>query len=142
MTSVPRRLSAGWDSGQRLVSAEELPERPGLRRAAMTGGGEEPRCAVVQAERSCEEPTGARVLAADAASEVEACEQLCSCCLTFELTATRAARRLGGVAQHKRRRYDAQAACRVGSRLSEGLGRTPVAAKVVPRDLCWTLSAS
>jgi hypothetical protein len=46
------------------------------------------------------------------------------CGLTFELTATRAVRRLGGVAQHKPRRHDAQAACRVGSRLSEGLGST------------------
>ena len=46
-------------------------------------------------------------------------------CLTFELTATRAARRLGGAVQHKPRRRAAQAACRVGSRLSEGLGRAP-----------------
>jgi hypothetical protein len=55
------------------------------------------------------------------------------CGLTFELTATRAARRLGGVVQHKPACHDAQAACRVGSRLSEGLGRTPDAAKLEPR---------
>jgi hypothetical protein len=38
--------------------------------------------------------------------------------------------------QHKPARHDAQAACRVGSRLSEGLGRTPDAAKVETRELC------
>ena len=52
VTSVPRRLSAGWDSGQRLVSAKEVPERVGLRRAAMTHAGEEPRFAVAQAEEA------------------------------------------------------------------------------------------
>jgi hypothetical protein len=52
VTSDPRRLSAGWDEGQRLMSALALPEQPGLRRAATTGSGSEPERAVVQAEEA------------------------------------------------------------------------------------------
>ena len=74
--------------------------------------------------RSREEPPGTRVLAADAASEEEACEQLCSCCLTFELTPTAEA---GGVSpvtddatDGGRRAYDA---CRSGSGAERGVRR-------------------
>jgi hypothetical protein len=52
VASVPRRLSAGWDGGQKLMSAAAFPERPGLRRDAMTGSGEEPMRAVAQAEEA------------------------------------------------------------------------------------------
>ena len=74
--------------------------------------------------RSREEPPGARVFAADAASEVEARERLCSCCLTFELTPTAETGRLARAAQHKPRRCTGKLACRSGSVLSEGLGST------------------
>jgi hypothetical protein len=54
VASDPRRLSAGWDSGGRLMSAAAFPERPGLRRDAMTGSGEEPWRAVAQAAEAAE----------------------------------------------------------------------------------------
>jgi hypothetical protein len=53
---------------------------------------------------------------------VEAYQQLCSCCLTFELTPTAEAGRLARVVQHKPARHTGKLACRSGSGLSEGLG--------------------
>ena len=52
MTSVPRRLSAGWYRGQRLMRVVAFPERPGLRQAAMMGRGAAPGREVVQAEEA------------------------------------------------------------------------------------------
>ena len=73
--------------------------------------------------RSREEPPGARVFAADAASEVEARERLCSCCLTFELTPTAEAGRLARAVQHKPARRAGKLACRSGSGAERGVRR-------------------
>ena len=77
----------------------------------MTGGGEELRCAVVQAEEAEKKQPERVSLRRQPPGEVEANQQLGSCCLTFELTPTAEA---GGVSpvtdddtNSGRRAYDA-----------------------------------
>ena len=71
------------------MSAAAFPEGPGLRQAAMTGRGVEPRRAVVQAEEAAKKQPERVSLRRPPQGEVEANQRPGSCCLTFELSCPR-----------------------------------------------------